>query len=117
MFARIPLVVLLLASLLCAGLVPQRALAPRETAGCAGMVCEKACCTSKACCDSSQQQQAPRLPESLAAQTELQLAAPSFHVFALLYVRPPSTREFIAAEKESGGHAPPPLARSCIQLI
>jgi hypothetical protein len=117
MFARIPLVALLLASLLCAGLVPQRAAAPRETAGCAGTVCVKPCCTSKSCCDSSQQQQAPRGPQSLASRLELQLAAPSYHVFAMLYVPAPIARDFITAEVSSGAHAPPPLARSCIQLI
>src|SRR3954469_24213252 len=115
MFARIPLVVLLLASLLCAGLVPQREVAPRDPSACADMVCLKACCTMKTCCDSSQQKQAPRWPESLAPRMELQLAAPSFHVLAMLYVRPPSTREFITAEEGSGAHAPPPLTRSCIQ--
>ena len=117
MFARIPIVVLLLASLLCAGLVPARNVARREAAACAGMVCLKPCCTTKACCDSSQQQEKPRPPESLGARMDLQLAAPSFHVFAMLYVPAPSVREFITAEEGSGAHVPPPLARSCIQLI
>jgi hypothetical protein len=48
---------------------------------------------------------------------ELQLAAPSFQVFAMLYVPAPRARDFITAEEWSGAHAPPPLARSCIQLI
>jgi hypothetical protein len=117
MFSRIPLVVLLLASLLGAGLVPARGVAQRDPAGCAGMPCLKACCTMKACCDSSQQQQAPRLPDSSAVRTELQLAAPSFQVFAMLYVPAPRARDFITAEEWSGAHAPPPLARTCIQLI
>jgi hypothetical protein len=118
MFARISLVVTLLASLLCAWLVtPTRAVPRRDAGECESMPCVKACCAMKACCESGQQQEAPRSPESLAARTELQLAAPSFHVFAMLYVPAPSSREFIMAEEWSGAHAPPPLARSCIQLI
>src|SRR4051794_20866910 len=102
MLARIPLVLLLLASLLYAGLVPVRGVAPRDAAACVGKVCLKPCCTMKTCCDGSQQQDVPRAPESLAAHTELQLAAPSFHVFAMLYVPAPSAREFITAEEGSG---------------
>lgn len=119
MFIRISLIVLLLASLLCAGLVapPTRGGAQANEAGCAAMPCLKGCCAKKVCCDSSQQQEAPRSPESLAGRTELQLAAPSFQVFAMLYVRPPGTRDFITTHEWSGAHVPPPLARSCIQLI
>jgi hypothetical protein len=119
MFVRISLILLLLLSLLCAGLTaPQpREVVRRDAGACVGMECLKACCTVKACCDSARQQQAPRSPEPLAARPELQLIAPSFQVFANVCVRPSSTRDFIRADEWSGGHAPPPLARSCIQLI
>src|SRR4051812_2276711 len=119
MFARISLILPLLLSLLCAGFVapPRREVAPREAQGCVAMACRTACCTMKACCDSARQQPAPKSPESLAARPELQLIAPSFQVFAGLYVAPTGTWNFIPADETSGAHAPPPLARSCIQLI
>lgn len=118
MVARLTLILPLLLSLLCAGLTPlPRGVVQREAGACVGMQCLKGCCTMKACCDSARQQPAPKAPESLAARPELQLIAPSFQAFANVCVRPSSTREFITADERSGGHAPPPLARSCIQLI
>jgi hypothetical protein len=119
MFVRISLIVPLLLSLLCAGLTAPspRAVEQREAGACVGMECLKACCTMKTCCDSARQQEAPKSPESLAARPELQLIAPSFQVFAEVYVRPGRASHFITADEWSGAHAPPPLARSCIQLI
>lgn len=119
MFARISLILPLLLSLLCAGLTapPTREVVQREAGACVGMECLKACCTMKTCCDSAQQQQAPKSPESLAARPELQLIAPSFQVFAEVYVRRERAWHFITADEWSGAHAPAPLARSCIQLI
>ncbi len=119
MFARISLIVPLLLSLLCAGLTPPapRAVVQREAGACVGMACLKGCCTMKTCCDSARQQQAPKPPESRAARPELQLIAPSFQVFAEVYVRTERASHFITADEQSGAHAPPPLARSCIQLI
>lgn len=118
MFARFPLVLLLLASLLFAGFpVPQaRGVVHEEAGECMDAMCLMACCPMKACCEGGQPQ-APSAPESLAPRPDVQLIAPTLQVFAGLHERTMRTWHFVTVDEKSGGHAPPPLARSCIQLI
>ena len=108
---------MILSLLLTAQALPAaRPLVKSTPVGCVETPCVNGCCSSKACCEGSQQQQAPQSPTPLVPRPELQLAVDS-QVFALLHALLPATRDFIILDEVSGGHSLPPLAASCIRLI
>jgi hypothetical protein len=93
--------------------------APSATmSGCAMTVCTDGCCVKIPCCSTKSTGEKPHpAPARIPNQTEQQLAIADLHLLPFLYSLPAPERSIVIRDEVRAGHALPPLAASCIQLI
>ena len=119
MFAKTPLVLTLLVSLLFATQA-QRVTLPVEMKPdgvCAKMQCATGCCANKACCKVTEQQKSPQTPTSAPQYAHVQLAALELRAYTILLIPPAPRRSSVILDEASTAHTLPPLAVNCIRLI
>ena len=120
MFAKTSLILTLLVSLLFVTQAQPTALPVEMKQGgaCAGMPCVRGCCPNVACCNATEQQNAPQTPASAPQQhTYVQLAAIGLRTYILLFTLPARERPLVILDEASTAHTLSPLAVNCIQLI
>ena len=120
MFARIPLILALIVSLLFVTQAQPMAMPVEMKQGgmCAGMQCARGCCSKTSCCSTVEQNQSSETPASPQSQhQDVQFVALELRAFTLLL--PPSAprRPVVIRDDTWTAHSLPPLAASCIQLI
>lgn len=120
MFARIPLILALIVSLLFVTQAQPMSMPVEMKQGgmCAGMQCARGCCANTACCVAVEQKQAPQTPAPPQQQhQDVPFVAIELRAFTLLLPPPAPRRPVVIRDDTWTAHALPPLAASCIQLI
>lgn len=119
MFAKTPLILTLIVSLLFVTQAQPVAIPVEMKKGgsCAGMDCARGCCANIACCKIVEQQKAPQTPTPAPQYTHVQLATIGLRAYTLLFVPPVPRRPLVILDEASTAHTLSPLAVSCIQLI
>ncbi|MEP6668476.1 MAG: hypothetical protein ABJF10_04945 [Chthoniobacter sp.] len=121
MFARTPLILTLVLSLLFVTqgrtVVLPVPVEMKQGGGCAAMQCASGCCANVACCKVTEQQKAPQSPVPVSADAQVQWAAIDPHAYTILFLPPVPRRPFVVSDEASTAHTLSPRAVSCIQLI
>ena len=120
MFARLPLILTLILSLLFVTQAQPIGMPVEMKQGgmCAGMQCVRGCCTHKTCCATVEQKQAPQTPApSQSQQHNVQFVALEMRAYTFLLPPPAPRRPVVIRDDTWTAHALPPLAASCIRLI
>ena len=119
MSVKFSIFIVLVISLLAAPLAQRVTAEPAavKMPGCAMMNCMNGCCAMMPCCAKSHREQPQPIQAPVPPRTDAQFAAVGLHVVSLVYELPAPMHTFVILDEATVGHAMPPLAVNCIQLI
>ena len=117
--ARLSIILALIVSLLF-GAQARPVMLPAEMKPggmCAGMQCERGCCSDVACCEAMERQKAPQAPTPAPPNTHVQLATIGLRTYTILFIPPTPRCPVVIPDEASTAHTLSRLAVSCIFLI
>jgi len=119
MFAKTPLILTLIVSLLFATQASQLTQPVEMKTGgvCARVPCAQGCCRNKTCCHVVEQQKSPQTPLPAPRDAVIPLGAVGLAAWTFLFVPPAVERPFVILDEVRAAHSIPTLASNCIRLI